>query len=217
MGMGPRMEAYAQAEAIIAYLSEISPAQWCRLFFLLAAGGVLVATATPSEARALLADYGPRKASSVTPARESERDKNKEHRDVRVDQGWFTKLIVVVTAWGQIPHSWFAAFYALSLACSAFWLRQYFREGVVLRTIASRQASAAEASMKLLQVVVVWGMMVLQAGRRIYEHAVMIRPSSSTMWFVHWVLGLAFYLFVSVSVWVEGSGEFSSSAQKKVH
>jgi len=218
-GMAPAMK--AQVEAIVACLSEISPAQWCQLFFILAAAGVLIAVATPSEARALLADYGARKASSVSPGfvspgMEREKDKNEEHYGVRVDRGCFTKLIAVLTAWGQVPHSWFAAFYALSLACSAFWLGQYLGEAVALRTIASRQASSAEASMTLVQLAVVWGMMVLQAGRRIYEHATVIRPSNSTMWFVHWVLGLAFYLFVSVSVWVEGSGEFCSSAQKEV-
>ena len=27
------------------------------------------------------------------------------------------------------------------------------------------------------------------------------------MWFVHWLLGIAFYLAVGVSVWIEGAGK----------
>lgn len=50
-------------------------------------------------------------------------------------------------------------------------------------------------------------MVLMQAGRRVYEHAAMIKPSRSTMWWVHWVLGLGFYSFLSVAVWVEGSGK----------
>lgn len=30
------------------------------------------------------------------------------------------------------------------------------------------------------------------------------------MWFVHWVLGLAFYFFTSIAVWAEGCGEYMS-------
>ena len=33
------------------------------------------------------------------------------------------------------------------------------------------------------------------------------KPSTSKMWFVHWLLGIAFYLAVGVSVWIEGAGE----------
>jgi 3-oxo-5-alpha-steroid 4-dehydrogenase 3 len=49
-------------------------------------------------------------------------------------------------------------------------------------------------------------MMFLQGARRVFEHATIIKPSKSSMWVVHWVLGLFFYLSISVAVWVEGSG-----------
>ncbi|KAK3997234.1 hypothetical protein QBC44DRAFT_315520 [Cladorrhinum sp. PSN332] len=64
-------------------------------------------------------------------------------------------------------------------------------------------------------------MMFLQGSRRVYEHSTIIKPSKSTMWVVHWLLGLFFYLFINVSVWVEGSGALlnkqttSSSSQQQ--
>lgn len=120
------------------------------------------------------------------------------------------KLIALLTSWGQIPHSWFIAFYTTSFACSVFWLIQYLTDGRVLAFISSRQVKESGPSMTLGQVILVWALMLLQASRRIYEHLAVIKPSSSTMWIVHWLLGVCFYLCVSVSVWIEGSGKVPS-------
>jgi len=57
------------------------------------------------------------------------------------------------------------------------------------------------------QIWLVWALMFLQALRRLYEHLYVMRPSASTMWFVHWMLGLSFYLVLSVSIWIEGAGK----------
>lgn len=32
------------------------------------------------------------------------------------------------------------------------------------------------------------------------------KPSASKMWFVHWLLGIAFYVTVGIAVWIEGAG-----------
>lgn len=55
-------------------------------------------------------------------------------------------------------------------------------------------------------------MMFLQGSRRLYEDSLVHGKSKSTMWIVHWVLGLSYYLFTSVAVWVEGSGKVSMVA-----
>lgn len=61
--------------------------------------------------------------------------------------------------------------------------------------------------MTIEQVIVIWCLMVAQGSRRLYEclYVTKERPSSSTMWIGHWLVGVAFYAAVSVSIWVEGS------------
>jgi len=47
--------------------------------------------------------------------------------------------------------------------------------------------------------------LLIVSSRRLYEHVAVIRPSQSKMWFAHWLLGLSFYVCMSIAVWVEGS------------
>ncbi|KAH6850182.1 hypothetical protein B0I37DRAFT_413597 [Chaetomium sp. MPI-CAGE-AT-0009] len=184
-------------QQLLATLSSITPAQCCQAIFLLAAGGVLAVAVMPRDAKTLLVNYGARKTqTSPTDA---------PPRDVS-DRGRLLSLIDIITSWTQVPHSWFGAFYVVSLACSVFWLVQYLGDGVVLRFVASKQAAAQHPPATSGQVVLGWFMMFLQGGRRVFEHLTIIKPSKSTMWVVHWLLGLLFYLSISVSVWVEGSG-----------
>lgn len=57
-------------------------------------------------------------------------------------------------------------------------------------------------------VAVAWCLMLLQAARRLYESWAFAKPSKSTMWIVHWLLGQLFYVGISVAIWVEASGRF---------
>ncbi|KAK1765773.1 hypothetical protein QBC33DRAFT_134998 [Phialemonium atrogriseum] len=187
----------ALPEFIFDTLCSISPAEWCRAFFILSSSSVLAVAATPEAARRYLLDYGAR-----TPAKDS--SNGRKDKTSRGD-GPFVKLVAMVTSCGQVPHSWFIAFYTTSLTCSIFWLIQYLTRGNILDFVASRQAGTSDPSMSLGQVVLVWTLMFLQASRRVYEHLVFIKPSASKMWIVHWSLGICFYLCMSISVWVEGS------------
>lgn len=177
-------------------LSTLPPSQHIQTFYLLASAACLLTASLPSDARALLADYGARKAGSPpTPA-------------TKKQPNALTTLVAALTSRGQVPHSWFTAFYTLSVGLSLFWAWQFLGSGAVLRGIAERQTGTGLLpSASLGQTAAVWGMVLVQAGRRVYEHAVVIKPSRSTMWWVHWVLGLGFYSFLSVAVWVEGSGK----------
>ncbi|KAK4123784.1 hypothetical protein N657DRAFT_573473 [Parathielavia appendiculata] len=185
-------------------LSGVTPARWCQGFFLFAAGGVLAVAAMPRDAKALLMDYGARNAQK-SPSREPSQGGSEGARLV--------SLLATITSWTQVPHSWFSAFYVVSLACSIFWLTQYFGNGVVLRYIATSQAAAQNTSGTSSQVALGWLMMFLQATRRVFEHVTVIKPSRSTMWVVHWLLGVFFYLVMGVSVWVEGSGAILDPAR----
>jgi 3-oxo-5-alpha-steroid 4-dehydrogenase 3 len=50
--------------------------------------------------------------------------------------------------------------------------------------------------------------MALQGSRRLCESLFVFKPGSSPMWFIHWALGLAYYITISLAVWVEGSSTF---------
>ncbi len=181
--------------SLLETVSSVPPANWCRAFFLLATTGVLAVQATPEPARRLLNDYGAR--GSTAARRGGQR---------RADDASYA-LVRQVTAAGQVPHSWFGHFYAAYLAASVFWAYQ-LQGGVVLTSMAEAQARKGGPSMSFSQVTVVGLMMECQAARRLYEcHAVMAR-SSSTMWIVHWLLAICFYLTMGVAVWIEGSGWF---------
>jgi 3-oxo-5-alpha-steroid 4-dehydrogenase 3 len=54
------------------------------------------------------------------------------------------------------------------------------------------------------QIALCWTLVAAQGGRRLAESMALTRPSQSKMWFVHWVLGIAFYIAIGVSLWVEG-------------
>lgn len=68
-----------------------------------------------------------------------------------------------------------------------------------------------QKAMSIQQVLVCVILMAVQGGRRLYECMAFAKPSSSSssqMWFVHWLLGLAFYAVTTVAVWIEGTGRY---------
>ncbi|OHF02672.1 3-oxo-5-alpha-steroid 4-dehydrogenase [Colletotrichum orchidophilum] len=176
----------------------LTPAQWCQVFFGLSTAAVLAIQVVPKTTQRLLLDYGARSPANTTG------DKTKEAAGPK-ELDLFTKAAKAVTSFGQIPHSWFMHFYVASVAGSTFWAWQYLQSGSAMTFIAARQAASGGPSMSIEQTGLVWTLMALQGTRRLYECLFVMRPGSSKMWFVHWLLGLGFYLCMSVSVWVDGS------------
>lgn len=176
--------------------SAVSPAQCCQAFFVSASAFVAGLFVLPEAARRTLMDYGARRpkdgASEETAARESA----------------LTRFLAVLTSYGQVPHSWFLHYYIVSVSWSAFWAWQYLTHGSVMAAMAQRQDRAGESSLDLGSVFVAWALLALQGGRRLYETLYVSKPSNSTMWFAHWVLGLLYYTSNGISVWIEGSGEY---------
>ena len=191
-------------EDLLQQLQSVEPARLCQVCFILATGGVLAVAAAPPGERQLLLNYGAR-ASSTT-ADDSTTTTDKALRAPQESKNRLLKLVSNVTSFGQIPHSWFVSFYLSYLACSVIWAAQYFRDGLIFRFLATQQQAAHKPSMTSSQVVAVWLLMLCQATRRLYECVVTIKPSKSKMWFVHWALGLSFYIGISLAIWIEGSG-----------
>lgn len=180
----------------------LTPAQWCQAFFGISSASILAMQVIPKAAQHLLLDYGAR--SPVTTIITDDRSKEAAGPG---GSNVFNDLVKAVASVGQIPHSWFMHFYIASVAGSALWAWQYLQGGSAITSIAEQQAASGTPSMSLEQTMLVWTLMALQGARRLHECLFVMKPGSSKMWFVHWLLGLGFYLCMSVSVWVDGSGE----------
>ncbi|OAA48297.1 3-oxo-5-alpha-steroid 4-dehydrogenase [Beauveria brongniartii RCEF 3172] len=212
------------------------PSQWCQVFFLGAAGGLMVMQALPATLRGLLMDYGARgtdKDAEEEAAQQQQQQQHHHHhhqKQTPPPPSGLKRLVAAMTSAGQVPHAWFWHFYLLSMAGSAFWAWQFWNRGGVLRALAERQqqqqqratdgssseVEEAEAMVKmereLGKVFAAWIMMALQGTRRLYESMfVMKTGSGSSMWVVHWVVGLSFYAVMSISVWIEGSDAILAS------
>lgn len=61
--------------------------------------------------------------------------------------------------------------------------------------------------MTVNQLTLSWTLMALQGSRRLYESFTLTKPSQSKMWVGLWAIGIAYYLFMGISVWIEGIGE----------
>ncbi|KUI59853.1 hypothetical protein VP1G_07063 [Cytospora mali] len=186
-------------EDAVELLLSVSPASWCQICFTLATCAVLAVAIAPKAERKLLVNYGARAHDSTATAA----------ADAPAPEGGddvFLRAVRRLTSFGQVPHSWFFTFYFVYIQCALFWAVQVISGGSVLQFIARQQVElGTPASVNRNQVVITWCLMLFQAARRLYESWAFAKPSKSTMWFVHWLLGQFFYLGISVAIWIEGS------------
>ncbi|KAH3969119.1 polyprenol reductase [Parastagonospora nodorum] len=152
-----------------------TPAVLLRVFYLAASLLILAIQLVPALRRRFLV-YGSRTTPTGKSA-PSEEPAQKTALDTLLDD--FAAI--------QVPHNYFTHFYITSVISSLFWglwLRVWTKPG---------------------QLQVVWMLMLLQGVRRLLESDAYTSKSKSRMWFVHWLLGIAFYLAMNVSIWIEGA------------
>lgn len=114
----------------------------------------------------------------------------------------------------QVPHTWFQHFYIVSVLSSLFWGLQILAKGSVLETLCHSVGANTQAKgMTADQILLTWFLVTVQGVRRLLETSLLVKPSASKMWFVHWLLGVAFYLALGVSNWIEGAGVSHHPAQ----
>lgn len=191
-------------DVLSSWLYFSSPSQCLQILFAIASCLVLSIAIAPSTERKLLMNYGARSSHGLTPADTPDKKYQGSSKD---EENALHKIIKLLTSMGQVPHALFFTFYTTYLASAVFWAVQYFWDGTILHELALRQAKSNSPSwMTGGQLVIAWSLMVLQATRRLWECKMVMQPSKSTMWFAHWVMGLAFYCGVSVAVWIEGTG-----------
>ncbi|KAI1327863.1 3-oxo-5-alpha-steroid 4-dehydrogenase [Xylariaceae sp. FL0255] len=190
------------------HVEDLTPATICQLFYIAGALAVLGIAGTPASLRRLLTQYGARNPDTGNDIKSFSGKSSTDsfnRKPLQTDEGLLVRLVTQATSVGNVPHSWFIHFYILSLSCTFFWAFQFLSNGAVLQYIVTSQAASSQSSMTICQVILVWLLMGLQAGRRLFEYLTILRPSPSRMWIVHWLLGHAFYVCTSISIWVEGS------------
>ncbi|KAK2767463.1 hypothetical protein FQN54_003619 [Arachnomyces sp. PD_36] len=163
--------------------------------------------------------YGPRAASSK-PEQEPEPDstepeittKTHETKPARLTSNTelqtptlIDRSLDYLASW-KVPHSYFTQFYVVSLISSIFWATQIIWKGPAFRIVSALYDadSAQGSSMSVNQVLVCSALMAIQGARRLYECVTLSKPSQSTMWIAHYILGILYYLAMTVAVWIEG-------------
>ncbi len=127
--------------------------------------------------------------------------------NAQAQRSWLEAVLDYVTLL-QVPHGWFLHFYVVSVVCSLFWGVNIIFKSPLLVTIA--EAAGARGSLSMSQIALMWSLMAVQGLRRLAESLLLGKSSASKMWFVHWILGILFYVAMSIAVWIEGAGTSSS-------
>lgn len=165
-----------------------------RSFFLLAAA-TTVSVSIPSSLRSRFLIYGPRATST---------DSDPQSKS-RAEDSSTSRPLDYLATW-RVPHSYFTQFYIASVFSSVLWAIQLLCRGSLFEAIASRVDHEHRVqTMSLTQVLVCWILFAMQGSRRLWESYYFAKPSTSKMWFVHWLLGLGFYLAAGIAIWIEGS------------
>jgi 3-oxo-5-alpha-steroid 4-dehydrogenase 3 len=171
---------------VLLFTSIMDPAQLCKIFFSIGTAVNLGGTLIPSF-RERIMNYGSRSTSSRTSPPE------------RASSNLFEYI-----ASFEVPHTWFTHYYFVSTASSLFWAQQILTHGQVFQFLAAHSPATTSGSMTANQVLLAWALMSIQGSRRLYESITLTKPSKSKMWVGLWAIGIAYYIAMGISVWIEG-------------
>lgn len=169
------------------------PSNVCKIFFGLGTTVDLGGTLIPSF-RDNIMNYGSR---GINPQSTTKAPKSR-----------ITRLLQHIGA-VQVPHTWFTHYYVVSVASSIFWAHQIYTRGIVFEYLASH-SSTGQPEMTINQALLTWLCMAIQGSRRLYESVTLIKPSKSKMWVGLWLIGIVYYVFMGISVWIEGIGKVTA-------
>ena len=144
-----------------------------------------------------LADYGSRAPPGPGPVHQTV-----SPSDVRRQQSGDSFLALF-----RLPHHFFLHFYVLSMMLSIFWAYQITVHGTVINLISiNTHLGESRLGMSIEQVKLLWLLMAVQGYRRLYESIVFFKQSSSTMPLTIYLVGILYYFFLNIAIWLEGVG-----------
>jgi len=181
----------------------MDPAFLCKVFFTLGSAVDIGGTFFPSFRNQVM-NYGSRSIpmQPTTTGSRTARNASRSH---------LQKLFNFMASF-QVPHTWFIHYYMISVACSIFWAYQITTQGSVFQFLVHQaRRHGGYGRMTINQVLLAWSFMMLQGSRRLYECVTLTKPSQSKMWAGLWLIGIAYYVAMSLSVWIEGIRKISFS------
>ena len=167
----------------------MDPAQLCVVFFGVGMAVDLGGTLIPPF-RERIMNYGSRSTDPKSPILEKR-----------------TANLLDYIASFEVPHTWFTHYYVVSTGSSLFWALQILTRGQGFKLLAAYSRPTTSASMTANQVLLAWFMMGVQGTRRLYESITLTKPSKSRMWIGLWAIGIAYYVAMGITVWIEGISE----------
>ena len=170
----------------------------CKIFFTIGTAVDLGGTLIPSFRQKIM-NYGPRKIALS------------KSREEQASQSYITTVFDFLASM-QVPHTWFIHYYLASVLSSIFWGLQIFTRGKAFEFMTA-YTTPPVPGMTANQVFLAWACMAFQGTRRLYECVTLTKPSQSKMWAGLWVIGILYYVFMGISVWIEGISESSSRQQ----
>jgi len=99
-----------------------------------------------------------------------------------------------------VPKYWFWHYYLVSVSLSLFWVAQF-----AICTRGNRNCLFSWLAALDGRCCILWAMMAVQGGRRLYESVCVQKSSSAKMWIGHYVVGVVFYIAMSLTVFAEAS------------
>jgi 3-oxo-5-alpha-steroid 4-dehydrogenase 3 / polyprenol reductase len=225
-------------DSALQLIQNTPPSQWCEAYFLLLGTGCLALQAMPADIRDALYGYGARRtagrnsssppsaspsAAAASSAPEAGKTAGGEGEKKEKERSRRGSLVDVLGAMGllvEVPHAWFRHFYVALLLLLLFWAGQFVVGGAAMRQIAEWEvrlgrSEARGQSMDPVRVVIVWGMLMFQAGRRAWECYFVLKPSKAPMLAIHWAMTFVFYFALSIAFWTHASGKDAPSVHRR--
>ncbi|KAL4974438.1 hypothetical protein BDW66DRAFT_87587 [Aspergillus desertorum] len=176
-----------------------------RAFFIFAACTIFFVS-LPGSLRSRFIPYGARATTAAVESETSAASTSKSKSTAPASVSPVTRALNYAATL-RVPHSYFIQFYAISVSSSIFWALQLLSHGRAFQAIAARiRSEHLDQAITINQVMLCSCLLLIQGVRRLHECLSFSKPSSSTMWFIHWLAGVGFYLAVAVAVWIEGAG-----------
>lgn len=185
---------HSELHTLLVGLSEMDPSTICKVFFGLGTAVDLGGTLIPPF-RDKIMNYGTR---SITP-----------QSTPKLSRTWLESLFESIASI-QVPHTWFTHYYIVSVASSIFWAHQIYTHGQAFEYLTNHSNTSHEG-MTINQVFLAWLFMAIQGSRRLHESLTLTKASQSKMWVGLWLIGIAYYIFMGLSVWIDGIGKDSFS------
>ncbi|KIW45653.1 uncharacterized protein PV06_04025 [Exophiala oligosperma] len=176
---------------------------WCTRSFYILSTVTIIAVRLIPDLKDRFLFYGARDVQDHTYPRHHQHHQH-HHNQQQQPPSLLSQLLDHVKTW-KVPHSWFIHFYILSLLLSTISIVMIIITTTTTTTLSSSShlniftSTTTNTSPLLCSF-----LMFIQSSRRLLEcFFLTTTKSTSRMWIGHYFIGLAFYFFINLAIYVE--------------